>query len=150
MEIRMTTTERRATPAVTLDGAKSALEPPGSTVARQIAALRHLPDGWRNGDGIAFDVAYLDWLADACVRLYPPNAPTPTVCPTTYGIVALEWSLPGASISLEIDPETGQGDLVWANARLQKSGEIAIGEMAKPAAWHQLAKCLNQFTGVSE
>ena len=140
----MTTVERRATPAVMPDGAKSALEPPGPTAARQIAALRHLPDGWRNGDGIAFDAAYLDWLADACARLYPPDAPTPTICPTTYGIVALEWSLPGAEVSLEIDPETGQGDLVWANARLQKSGEVVIDEMAKPGAWRQLAECLTQ------
>lgn len=142
----MTTVERRATPTVMLDGAKSALEMTGPTAARKIAALRHLPDGWRNGEGIAFDAAYLNWLADACARLYPPDAPTPTVCPTTYGIVALEWSLPGAEISLEIDPETSQGDLVWANARLHKSGEIVIAEMAKPDAWRQLAECLVQFS----
>lgn len=117
---------------------------PAYTVPVKIAALRHLSDGWRNGAGIAFDAAYLDWLADACALLYPPDAPTPTICPTTYGIVALEWSLPGAEVSLEIDPETSQGDLVWANARLQKSGEIVIDGMAKPGAWRQLAECLTQ------
>ena len=139
----MTTTERRALPDI-LAGAPTSVETPGRGAARQIAALRHLPDGWRNGDGIAFDASYLDWLSDACARLYPPD--TPTVCPTTYGIVALEWSLPGAEISLEIDPETGQGDLVWANVRLHKYGEVVINGMAKPSAWIQLAESLIQFS----
>lgn len=132
------------------DVAPDLTEPPAPDIARQITALRYLSDGWRNGEGIAFDAGYLDWLADACARLYPPDAPTPAVCPTTYGIVALEWSLPGAEISLEIDPETLQGDLVWANARLQKSGAIVIDGMAKRDAWVQLSECLIQFTGVNE
>ena len=142
----MTTIEQRTVCEV----APALAEPPGPIAARKIAALRHLPDGWRNGEGIAFDAGYLDWLADACARLYPPDAPMPMVCPTTYGIVALEWSLPGAEISLEIDPETLQGDLVWANARLQKSGAIVIDGMTKPGAWVQLAECLIQCTGVNE
>ena len=118
----MTTIEHRDVPPAVLNGVVSTsdLYGPGPAAARQIAALRHLPDGWRNGEGITFDTGYLDWLADAFARLYPPNAPAPTICPTTYGIVSLEWSLPDAEISLEIDPETHQGELVWANAAQRK------------------------------
>lgn len=119
-----------------------ATEYPGMTaITDQIAALRRLPDGWRNGEGVAFSPSYLDWIADACRRLYPSHAPVPMVCPTTYGLVSLEWSLPAAEVSLEIDPETHQGELVWANARNASSGEVTI-DMAGAASWQQLADCI--------
>ena len=143
----MTTIEHRDVPPAVLNGVVSASDRHGSgpAAARQIAALRHLPDGWRNGEGITFDTGYLDWLADAFARLYPPSAPAPTICPTTYGIVSLEWSLPDAEISLEIDPETRQVELVWANAHSANSGEIAI-DLAE--GWAGLVDCLTRFTGV--
>ena len=72
----MTTIEQRAVS----DAAPAGAEPPGPAAARQIAPLRHLPDGWRNGEGAAFNSGYLDWLADAFTRMYPPNAPAPLIC----------------------------------------------------------------------
>ena len=69
------------------------IEAPGVNAGRQIADLRQLQDGWRNGEGIAFDADYLAWLSETFSRMYPSHAPVPTICPTTYGIVSAEWSL---------------------------------------------------------
>ena len=47
----------------------SATEYPGMTaIADQIADLRRLPDGWRNGEGVAFNPEYLNRLSDAVLR----------------------------------------------------------------------------------
>ena len=122
-----------------------ATEYPGLTaISDQITDLSRLPHGWRNGEGVAFNPDYLDWVADACRRLYPPHAPVPMVCPTTYGIVSLEWSFPaaGSSASLEIDPATGCGELVWVAAHSTNAGEITIDDMRQPAGWQQLADCI--------
>lgn len=69
------------------------VEAPGLKAGHQIANRRHLQDGWRNGEGVAFDANYLAWLSDAFSRMYPAHAPTPTVCPTTYGIISVERCL---------------------------------------------------------
>ena len=125
------------------------VEAPGLKASHQIANLRHLRDGWRNGEGVAFDAEYLAWLSDAFSRMYPAHAPAPTICPTTYGIISAEWSLPGAEVSLEIDPETRQGDLVWASVTTGQPGEIAI-DMTKPEGWAVLAERLDKFVGAHE
>ena len=114
-------------------------EASGLNAGRKIADLRRLQDGWRNGDGISFDADYLAWLSDAFSRMYPADAPAPTICPTTYGIVSAEWALPGTEVSLEIEPETRQGDLVWASAATGQSDEIAI-DMTKPEGWIRLTE----------
>ena len=120
-----------------------ATEYPGITaIADQIADLRCLPDGWRNGEGIAFNPEYLNRLSDAIRLFYPPHAPAPMVCPTTYGIVSLEWSLSAAEASLEIDPVTGRGEFVWAATHPPNAGEITIDDMDKPAGWQHLADCI--------
>ena len=69
-----------------------------------------------------------------CVNSYPPHAPVPMICPTTYDLVSIEWSLPGAEVSLEIIPETYQGELVWAASHSADSGEITVN-MAEPEDW---------------
>ena len=123
-----------------------ATEYPGiPPIADQIDALRCLPDGWRNGEGVAFNPEYLNRLSDAIRLFYPAHAPTPTVCPTTYGIVSLEWSFPaaGSSASLEIDPATGCGEFVWVATHPPNSGEIIIDDMDQPAGWQHLADCIN-------
>ena len=102
------------------------IEVPGLKASRQIANLRCLSDGWRNGDGVAFDIDYLNWLSESFRQLCRVHAPEPTICPTTYGFVSAEWSFPDAEVSLEIAPETCQGELVWANSRTQNSGEVII------------------------
>lgn len=125
------------------------VEVPGLKAGHQIANLRHLRDGWRNGEGVAFDADYLTWLSDVFSRMYPAHAPAPTICPTTYGIVSAEWSFPSAEVSLEIDPETRHGDLLWASASTMKSGEIVI-DMTEPEGWASLAELLSQFAGAGE
>ena len=122
---------------------------PGLNAGRQIADLRRLQDGWRNGEGIAFDPDYLTWLSDAFSRMYPAQAPAPVICPTTYGIVSAEWSFPGAEVSLEIDPETHQGDLVWSSANTQESGEVEI-DLTGAEGWLILAEHLFKFAGARE
>ena len=118
-------------------------EAPGLNAGRKIAALCELQDGWRNGEGIAFDADYLAWLSEAFSRMYPPHAPVPTICPTTYGIVSAEWTLSGTEVSLEIDPETRQGDLVWASVTAGKSGETAI-DMTRPEGWTWLTEHISR------
>ena len=125
------------------------IEAPGLKASRQIAGLRHLTDGWRNGEGVAFDADYLEWLSESFNRMYPAHAPVPTICPTTYGIVSAEWSFADAEISLEIDPETRRGELVWADTRTQNSGEVEL-DMAKAEGWTRLANYLAKAAGASE
>ena len=125
------------------------IETPGLKASRQIASLRYLPDGWRNGEGVAFDVDYLNWLSEAFRQMYPVQAPEPIICPTTYGFVSAEWSFPDAEISLEIALESRQGDLLWANTNTRKSGEVSI-DMTGPEGWTSLAEYLTQFAGEQE
>ena len=125
------------------------IESPGLKASRQIAGLRDLSDGWRNGEGVAFDADYLAWLSESFSSMYPAHAPAPTICPTTYGIVSAEWSFPDAEISLEIDPETRRGELVWADARTQNSGEVVF-YMAEAEGWTRLANYLAKVAGSSE
>ena len=66
------------------------IESSGLKASRQIASLRYLSDGWRNGEGVAFDVDYLNWLSEAFRQMYPVHAPEPIICPTTYGFVSAE------------------------------------------------------------
>ena len=115
------------------------VETAGLNAGRKIADLHRLQDGWRNGDGIAFDADYLAWLSEVFSRMYPADAPMPTICPTTYGIVSAEWSLPGTEVSLEIDPETRRGNLVWTSVTTGQSDEIAI-DMTKPEGWARLTE----------
>ena len=117
----------------------TATESAGLNAGRKIVALYELQDGWRNGEGIAFNADYLAWLSETFCQMYPPHAPEPTICPTTYGIVSAEWSLSGTEVGLEIDPETRQGDLVWASFTTGKSDEIAI-DMTKPEGWARLTE----------
>ena len=117
------------------------IEAPGLSVGRKIADLRQLQDGWRNGEGVAFDADYLAWLAKAFSRMYPADAPMPTICPTIYGIVSAEWSFADAECSLEIDPETREGALLWICSDDYESSE-AILDMAKPEGWVDLVERL--------
>ena len=98
----------------------------------------------RNEEGVAFDADYLAWLSESFSRMYPADAPVPTIGPTTYGIVSAEWSLPGMELSLEIDPETRHGDLLWSG--IGESGEADIA-LTNSAAWASLADCLLQVRG---
>ena len=124
------------------------VEAPGVNAGRQIADLRRLRDGWRNGEGVAFDADYLDWLSETFRRMYPAHAPMPTICPTTYGIVSAEWSLPDTEVSLEIDPETRQDDLLWADTCTQNSGEDFL-DMAGSEGWTRLANYLAKVAGAT-
>lgn len=144
----MTTIEQQSLHLNPSDDASRA-DSPGMNAARKIADLRRLQDGWRNGEGIAFDADYLAWLSDAFARMYPSHAPAPTICPTTYGVVSAEWSFSGVEISLEIAPETCRGELVWADARTQNSGEFLLN-MAEADGWTRLANYLAKATGAGE
>ncbi|MDE2785569.1 MAG: hypothetical protein OXL37_02810 [Chloroflexota bacterium] len=124
-------------------------EASGLNAGRKIADLRRLQNGWRNGDGIAFDADYLAWLSEAFSRMYPADAPTPTICPTTYGFVSAEWSFPSAEVSLEIDPETRLGELVWADTRTQNSGKVFF-DMSEAEGWTRLANYLAKVAGADE
>ena len=124
------------------------IESPGLKASRQIARLRYLSDGWRNGEGVAFDVDYLNWLSAAFRQMYPVHAPEPVICPTTYGFVSAEWSFPDAEISLEIVPETRRGELVWADTRTQNSGEVLL-DMAEAEGWTRLANYLAKVAGAA-
>ncbi len=125
------------------------VESPGLKASRQIANLRYLSDGWRNGEGVGFDVDYLNWLSEAFQQMYPVHAPEPVISPTTYGFVSAEWSFPSAEVSLEIDPETRLGELVWADSRTRNSGEVLI-DMAEAAGWARLANYLARLAGAGE
>ena len=125
------------------------IEAPGLKASRQIADLRYLSDGWRNGEGVAFDADYLAWLSESFSSMYPAHAPMPTICPTTYGIVSAEWSFPDVEISLEITPETHRGELVWADTRTQKSGEVLL-DMAESDGWNRLGNYLAKVAGASK
>ena len=54
-----------------------------------------------------------------------------------------------AACELEVDPETRQGDLVWASSSTRESGETAI-DMTNSEGWASLAEYLAQFAGADE
>ena len=79
-------------------------------------------------------------LSAECTRA---DAPMPTICPTTYGIVSAEWSFADAECSLEINPETRQGDLIWDSVPTGESGEIVI-DMTEPESWIWLTEHISR------
>ena len=128
----------------------TAIANPGLKAGHQIADLRRLQNGWRNGEGIAFNAGYLAWLSDAFTRMYPSHAPAPAICPTTYGVVSAEWTLSGVEVSLEIDPDTRQGDLVWASGISLESGETEV-DLTNAKGWTRLAEYLAiESTGIAQ
>lgn len=119
------------------------VETPGVSASRQISDLCHLCDGWRNGEGVAFAVDYLAWLSESFSRMYPADAPVPVISPTTYGIVSIEWSFPNGEASLEIDPETRDGNLLWSSSYDHESSETIL-DMTNPEGWAGLTEHISK------
>lgn len=75
-----------------LAGVEAALAGPVSDrLARNIADLRALSDGWLDGDGLAPDRETLDWLGKTMPRWVAGGVPVPVLCPTEDGFVRAEW-----------------------------------------------------------
>ena len=117
----------------------SAITVAGLNAGRQIADLRRLQNGWRNGEGVAFDTGYLNWLAEVFQKMYPAHAPAPVICPNTYGVVSAEWSFPSSEVSLEIDPETRKGNLVWLGVYTRESRETEL-DLTAAEGWASLTE----------
>lgn len=97
-------TEYKAVEAAPQDNPADTDGPPDSLdITAQIDGLKHLEDGWFDGDGESFDAHLLDRLADDFVRRYPTDIGRPYLYPTPDGAVRVEWSLGPHEVSLEID-----------------------------------------------
>jgi hypothetical protein len=99
-------------------------------VVGRLGRLRTLRDGWLDGKGKAPGQIGLDWLARRFDRDYPADLPLPHVYPTAEGGVQLEWSLPPAEISLEIDLSARLGTWHLLDLRTEKdeSHQLALDE----------------------
>lgn len=60
-------------------------------LARDLADLRALSDGWLDGTGEAPDAETLDWLEQTLPRWVAGGMPVPRLYPTEDGLVCAEW-----------------------------------------------------------
>ena len=79
-------------------------------VPSRLDELRELASGWLDGEGVALDPSFLDWLSVTFDRLYPDELPLPHIYPTVEGGVQAEWSLSSHEVSLSVDVVTHVGE----------------------------------------
>lgn len=74
-------------------------------VARRLAALAELGEGWLDGAGVPVAPRILERLADLLKDGEENGLPRPYLYPTPEGAVQAEWSFPGAEVSALFDFE---------------------------------------------
>lgn len=83
--------ERDAEIAEMRAGGWASLDAARETVARRVASLRNLCDGWLDGKGVAPDPETLDWLEKTLPHWIAGGMPAPYLYPTEEGLVRAEW-----------------------------------------------------------
>lgn len=86
-------------------------------IQAQLIELRHLENGWLDGDGLAPNCDGLDWLAVQFTAEYPDGLPRPHIYPTPEGGVLAEWWIGPDSASLEVNLKDRSG--YWHDLNLQ-------------------------------
>jgi hypothetical protein len=79
----------------------SVLEP--LDIHARLEELRHLKQGWFDGEGTPFDPEGMDWLENSMRNHYMSGLPLPRIYPSPDGQIVFEWKAGSKSASLEID-----------------------------------------------
>lgn len=86
-------------------------------VAKRLAVLAELPDGWLDGDGSAIGKAAVSWIADVLARAEAEGLPRPYLYPTLEGNVQAEWSFPDTEVSALFEYETRSASCVGVHTK---------------------------------
>ena len=104
--------------------------------------LRHLSDGWMDGEGKAPSASGLDWFAGS-FELWKHECPLPYIYPTVAGGLSVEWTIERRSMSLEVDL-TGHS-AYWHCTDLEaKTARDRDLNLDEPSAWEWVVKQLKE------
>ena len=118
-------------------------------VPSRLGELRELENGWLDGEGVAPDPEFLDWLSATFDRLYPDELPLPYIYPTIEGGVQAEWSLSAHEVSLSIDSDSRAGERHVLNTSTNAE-DIESLDLADDREWTRLTRGIRSLTEASE
>jgi hypothetical protein len=118
----------------------SILEP--LDIRARLEELRHLKQGWFDGEGSPFDPRAVDWLESSVLDHYATGLPLPHIYPSPDGQIVFEWMINAKSASLEIDLADTSG--YWHVLDIKRRGESTDEdlELGDAAGWNRLAELL--------
>ena len=119
-------------------------------IQAQLDELRHLENGWFDGDGLAPSLEGLDWLTTQFTADHYDALPRPYIFPTPQGCVRAEWSVGHNSAILEINLEDRSG-YWYSRNRLTDIDEERTLNLCESDEWAWLNARLRRFSenGVS-
>lgn len=115
----------------------SVLEP--LDIHARLEELRHLKQGWLDGEGKPFDPDGMDWLEGSVRDHYAAGMPLPHIYPSPDGQILFEWKINSRSASLEINLAERTG--YWHVFDLKSRGDSSEEDLALGNAdgWDRLA-----------
>ncbi len=118
----------------------SVLEP--LDIQARLEELRHLKQGWLDGEGTPFDPAGMDWLESSVREHYSPGTPLPHIFPTPDGQVVFQWRIAGVSATLEIDlgEKTGYWHAFDVKTKADADEDMDLGAAS---GWNRLTEMLS-------
>jgi hypothetical protein len=116
----------------------SVLEP--LDIHARLEELRHLKQGWFDGEGTSFDPEGMDWLENSVRNYYVSGLPLPRIYPSPDGQIVFEWKLGSKSASLEIDLGDRAG--YWHVLDLTRQSDSTDDDLnlGDAAGWSRLVK----------
>jgi len=108
--------------------------------------LRHLKQGWLDGEGEPFDPAGMDWLETSVRNHYAAGTPLPHIFPAPGGQILFEWKIDSKSASLEIDlsDRTGYWHVLDLKTKADWDEDLDLGAAT---GWNRLAERLADVSG---
>ena len=118
-------------------------------VPSRLSELRQLKKGWLDGDGVALDPSFLDWLSVRFDTLYPDELPLPHIYPTVEGGIQAEWSLSSHEVSLSINVATHAGE--WHVLNTDSDAEESESlDLVDDNDWIKLTQNIRSLAEASE
>jgi hypothetical protein len=114
-------------------------------VPARLEALALLRDGWMDGRGTRPSPSGLAWLSRSWTECWPDDVSLPHVYPTPEGGVQFEWSVPGGSISAEVNLDTRVAEILVSRT---SDGEILVEarhELDRTDQWQRFAALVQHY-----
>jgi hypothetical protein len=86
----------------------------------------------------------LTWLAKTWTDQWPEDVPLPYVYPTPLGGIQLEWSMPAASISVDVDVTKRVAELLMSRTADGEVLEELALDLSAPDGWPSLAEAVRR------
>jgi hypothetical protein len=111
-------------------------------IQARLEELRHLKQGWFDGEGSPFDPAGLAWLESSVREHYAPDTPLPHIFPTPDGQLVFQWSIANTSATLEVDlgRKTGYWHILDVKTGADSDEDLDLGAAS---GWSRLAERLS-------